>query len=61
MTLKQLYDKLPPSQQSNIYVVNNGQMVVYYDGTTILTAYLDAQQKLIPADIATQNALNALG
>ena len=61
MTLKDLFDKIPISQHSNISIVNDGEMVIYFDGSNIFTAYLDQQKNLIPADIATRNAFVALG
>ena len=59
MTLKELYEKIPVAKHAKIQVVGN--TVIYDTGTKILTALIDSDGQLVPANAETRDALNALG
>ncbi len=60
MTLAELYAKLPEVQHDRIRVVD-GQVVYDAGGAAIYRAVIDGAGQLVPLDMATRNALAALG
>jgi hypothetical protein len=60
MTLDELYRKLPAARHAEIHECGN--VVVYFDGSKVLVAYVDQRTgELVPADLATRNALAVIG